>query len=119
MQMLAGGMGLLLASGVMGEWGSVDLGAASMASVLAVAYLIVFGSLVAFSTYIWLLQNTTPAVASTYAYVNPMVALGLGWALAGEPLSSRTVLSAFIILSGVMIITTRRTRGGPQRRKRG
>lgn len=119
MQMLAGGVGLFLGGLLRGELGVVDLSAFSMASVLAVLYLIVFGSLVAFSAYIWLLQNTTPAVASTYAYVNPMVALLLGWALADEPLSSRTVLAAFVILTAVMIITTRRSRGGPPERGRG
>ena len=101
-----------------GELGGVDGSAFSTASLLAVLYLVVFGSLVAFSAYIWLLQNTTPAVASTYAYVNPIVALLLGWGLADEPLSSRTVLAAFVILTAVMIITTRRSRGGPPERGR-
>jgi len=87
----------------------------SSASVLAFFYLVVFGSLVGFSSYIWLLRNTTPAVASTYAYVNPAVALVLGWALADEPLSPRTALAAFVILSSVLIITTQRTRGSPSR----
>jgi drug/metabolite transporter (DMT)-like permease len=97
----------------------VSIDAVSWGSVLALGYLVVFGSLVAFSSYIWLLGNTTPAVASTYAYVNPVVALLLGWALAGEPLSPRTILAAFVILSAVMIITTRRTKGGPPARARG
>jgi len=119
MQMLAGGAGLLLAGLIRGEVGTVNVDAISMASVLAVLYLLVFGSLVAFSAYIWLLQNTTPAVASTYAYVNPLVALFLGWAFAAEPLSSRTVLAALVILTSVMIITTRRSRGGPPERGRG
>ncbi len=113
MQMLAGGGALLAAGLLRGEAASLVPGAVSMDSVLAVLYLVVFGSLVGFSSYIWLLRNTTPAVASTYAYVNPLVALLLGWALAGEPLSARTVLAAFIILSGVLVITTRGTRGAP------
>jgi drug/metabolite transporter (DMT)-like permease len=119
MQMLVGGFGLFLGGLLRGELGAVDLTTASGASVLALLYLIVFGSLIAFSAYIWLLQNTTPAVASTYAYVNPMVALLLGWALADEPLSSRTILAAFIILSAVMIIATQRSRGGPREREKG
>jgi drug/metabolite transporter (DMT)-like permease len=119
LQMLAGGAGLFVGGLLRGELGAVNLSDASVASVVALLYLIVFGSLIAFSAYIWLLQNTTPAVASTYAYVNPMVALLLGWALADEPLSPRTILAAFIILSGVMIIATRRTRGGPQERNKG
>jgi drug/metabolite transporter (DMT)-like permease len=119
MQMLAGG-GLLFLGGVArGELSSLDGGSVSSTSALALLYLIVFGSLVAFSSYIWLLRNTTPAVASTYAYVNPVVALLLGWALAAEPLSPRTILAAFIILSAVMVITTRRSGGGPQDRAKG
>jgi drug/metabolite transporter (DMT)-like permease len=118
MQMLVGGGVLLLGGLLMGEARSFDPGAASSSSLLAVLYLIVFGSLVGFSSYIWLLRNTTPAVASTYAYVNPVVALLLGWALAQEPLSARTLLAAFVILSGVMVITTRRSKGGPPDRGR-
>jgi len=119
MQMLAGGGGLLLAGLLRGEWAILDVGAVSVTSLLAILYLVVFGSLIAFSSYIWLLRNTTPAVASTYAYVNPVVALILGWALAGEPLTPRTGLAAFVILTAVMVITTRKTRGGPPGRGRG
>ena len=119
MQMLAGGLGLLLAGTVRGEWAHLDLDTVTWVSLAAVLYLLVFGSLVAFSSYIWLLRNTTPAVASTYAYVNPVVALLLGWALASEPLSLRTGVAAFIILTAVMVITTRRTAGGPPGRGRG
>jgi drug/metabolite transporter (DMT)-like permease len=119
MQMLTGGGGLLLLGFAAGELPEGDPSGFSLSSILALLYLIVFGSLVAFSAYIWLLKNTTPAIASTYAYVNPMVALFLGWALAGEPISRRTILAAFIILSAVMVITTRRTRGGPPGRGKG
>lgn len=120
-QMLAGGAALTLAGLLSGELGVLNLAAISGRSILAVLYLICFGSLVAFSSYIWLLRNTTPAVASTYAYVNPVVALLLGWALAGEPLSARTALAAFVILSAVVIITTRRSggAGGPGMGRRG
>ncbi len=119
MQMLGGGLGLMMLSALGGEAALVDPGAVSLLSVLALTYLIVIGSLVAFSSYIWLMQNTAPAMASTYAYVNPVVALLLGWALASEPLTPRTGAAAFVILTGVMIITTRRTRGGPGSRSRG
>ncbi len=115
MQMVVGGGALLLVGLLRGEPGSIQPENISSASVLAFFYLVVFGSLVGFSSYIWLLRNTTPAVASTYAYVNPAVALVLGWALAGEPLSPRTALAAFVILSSVVIITTQRTRGSPKR----
>ncbi|MCK5651605.1 MAG: EamA family transporter, partial [Gemmatimonadetes bacterium] len=107
MQMLCGGLVLLAIGLARGEIGTIDPGQISAASVLALCYLVVFGSLVAFSAYIWLLRNTTPAVAVTYAYVNPVVALFLGWALVGEPLTSRTLLAALIILSAVLVITTR------------
>jgi len=117
MQMVVGGGALLLVGLLRGEPGSFQPGSVSSASVLAFFYLVVFGSLVGFSSYIWLLRNTTPAVASTYAYVNPAVALVLGWALAGEPLSPRTGLAAFVILSSVLVITTQRTRGSPSRGK--
>ena len=119
MQMLAGGSLLLLCGILRGEVGAFQVGAVSRVSLLAVTYLVIFGSLLGFSSYIWLLRNTTPAIASTYAYVNPVVALLLGWALAGEPLSPRTILAAFVILSAVMVITTRRSKGGPPTRGRG
>lgn len=114
-QMVAGGAALLVVAAVRGEVAMFEPAGVSTASVVAFLYLVIFGSLVGFSSYIWLLRNTTPALASTYAYVNPAVALFLGWALAGEPLSSRTGLAAFVILSAVVIITTRRTRGHPRR----
>lgn len=83
-----------------------------MGSVLALAYLVVFGSLVAFSAYIWLLGVSTPARVSTYAYVNPVVALLLGWALADEPLTFRSLVAAAIIVGSVVLITTERSPSG-------
>ena len=71
----------------------------------AVVYLIVFGSWVAFSAYVWLLKNTTPAKLSTYAYVNPVIAVFLGWLLLNETISPRTVLAAAVIITGVVVIT--------------
>jgi drug/metabolite transporter (DMT)-like permease len=118
MQMLAGGVVLSLLGLAAGEAGSFDPGGVSLPSILALVYLVVFGSWIGFSSYIWLLRNTTPATASTYAYVNPAVALLLGWALADEPLSGRTGLAAFVILSAVVVITTQRTRGTPRRSRR-
>ncbi len=113
MQMLAGGVSLLVLGVARGELAGFDPGAISAGSALALLYLMVVGSLIAFTSYTWLMRNTTPAVASTYAYVNPVVALILGWALACEPLSVRTGVAAFVILTAVMIITIRRTRGNP------
>ncbi|MCG6956765.1 MAG: EamA family transporter [Gemmatimonadetes bacterium] len=106
MQMLAGGSLLVLAAGLAGEWGGFDPGAVSARSALALLYLVVFGSLVAYTAYIWLLSVSTPARVGTYAYVNPVVALLLGWALADEPLSFRSLLAAAIIVSSVVVTTT-------------
>lgn len=111
-QMLAGGALLALAGVLTGEIGRLDPAAISLRSALALAYLVVFGSLVAFSAYVWLLQVSTPARVSTYAYVNPAVALFLGWALAGEPVGPRTLVASAIVLSAVMMITRR---SGPGR----
>lgn len=105
MEMLAGGAILLLAALLTGEGARVNLSAVSPRSLLALGYLIVFGSLVAFSAYIWLLKVSTPTRAATYAYVNPVVAVLLGWALAGEPLTPRVLLATAVIVAAVMLIT--------------
>jgi drug/metabolite transporter (DMT)-like permease len=105
MQMLAGGAALLVLSIALGEPWSFDVHAVSLRSVLGLVYLIVLGSIVAFSAYIWLLRVSTPARVSTYAYVNPVVAVFLGWALAGEALTARIGVAAAIIVSGVALIT--------------
>src|SRR5574341_745070 len=110
MEMLAGGVLLSLASLVAGEWPRVHFGAISIKSWLALAYLIVFGSIIAFSAYTWLLKVTSPVRAATYAYVNPVVAVILGWALAGEGLSVWMVIAAIIIVAAVVVITTYRSR---------
>jgi drug/metabolite transporter (DMT)-like permease len=104
MKMLAGGFFLLLAATVAGEWSRLDIGAISTKSWLAFGYLTVAGALVGFTAYIWLLKNTTLARASTYAYVNPIVALLLGWWLANEPMNGRVVVAAAVIVAGVVIV---------------
>jgi drug/metabolite transporter (DMT)-like permease len=75
----------------------------------AFVYLTFIGSLVGFTAYGWLLKATTPARASTYAYVNPVIALFLGWALGGESLNAPMLLAALVIVLGVIVITTRRS----------
>lgn len=105
MQMLGGGAALLLLSVVLGEPWHFDASAVSLRSLLGLSYLIVFGSIVAFSAYIWLLRVSTPARVSTYAYVNPVIAVILGWAVAGEALTARIGIAAAIIVSGVALIT--------------
>lgn len=113
MEMLVGGGLLLLLGGVVGEWGTFSLAAISLKSLLSLAYLIVFGAIVAFSAYIWLLRVSTPARVATYAYVNPVVALILGWGLASESLDSQALLAGGIILSAVWVISVHGSGGSP------
>jgi drug/metabolite transporter (DMT)-like permease len=104
-QMLAGGAALFVVGTAVGELGRLDLGAASTRSLLSLLYLIIAGSLIGFTAYTYLLQVSTPAKVSTYAYVNPVVAVLLGWAFAGEEITARTLFAAAVILAGVAIIT--------------
>ncbi len=106
MEMLVGGAVLLVLGVATGELGQVHLRAVSALSALSLLYLIIFGSLVAFTAYIWLLQNAPVARVATYAYVNPMVAVLLGWAFDHEPLTVSTLVSAAIIVLGVVVITS-------------
>jgi drug/metabolite transporter (DMT)-like permease len=105
MQMIVAGVGLSLAGVVSGEWAAVDLSGVTAPSLLALGYLIVFGSWIGFSAYVWLLKNTTPAVASTYAYVNPAIAVFLGWAVAGETVDAGIFAAMAVIIAGVAMIT--------------
>ncbi len=104
MEMVAGGVILLTVSAALGEWGRFSLAAVSARSAWALAYLIVAGSLLGFSAYVFLLSATTPARVSTYAFVNPVVAVFFGWALASEAVTLRTALSALFIVGAVAII---------------
>ncbi len=105
MQMLTGGAVLAVMAVMAGEGGQLDPSSFSMKSVLALAYLILFGALIGFSAYIWLLRVTTPARATTYAYVNPAVAVLLGWLLAGEQLDLRAGVAMAMILSAVVVVS--------------
>jgi drug/metabolite transporter (DMT)-like permease len=107
MQMLAGGAALLVLGGGSGEWAGLPDAAFSLRSVLSLLYLVVFGSLVGFTAYVYLLRNTTPARASTYAFVNPVIAVLLGWFFAGEPVTPRVLVGALAIVSAVALITQR------------
>lgn len=109
-QMMCGGGLLLLAGTVTGEWASFDPTAISGASAAALLYLVVFGSLVAFSAYTWLLTVSTPAQVGTYAYVNPIVAVVLGWLLVDEPVTGRMLLAGSLILGAVLLINTAKHR---------
>lgn len=104
-QMFAGGLCLLVAGTLGGELTRLDLAHVAPRSWLGFVYLVTFGSLIGFTAYFYLLSHTTAAKAATYAYVNPVVAVLLGWAFAHEPLTTRTVLAASVILAGVAIIT--------------
>jgi drug/metabolite transporter (DMT)-like permease len=104
MEMIAGGLILLFVAGLTREWQGFSLAAVSARSMLALGYLIVAGSLLGFSAYIFLLGATTPARVSTYAYVNPLVAVFLGWLLAGEAVTPRTLVAAAIIVAAVAFI---------------
>ncbi len=112
MEMLVGGGCLLLAGVVSGEVGRLAPAAVTRESLLGLLYLIIFGSLIAFSAFVWLLRVSTPSRVSTYAYVNPVVAVLLGWAVAGEALTPRVVLAAAVIVGAVVLITSRGARPG-------
>ena len=104
MQMLAGGVLLVFAGGLTGEWSRLGATTPSLRSWVAFGYLVVFGSIVAFSAYAWLLRAARPTVAATYAFVNPVVAVLLGWAVAGEPLTARVGVAAVLILAAVALL---------------
>ncbi len=105
LQMICGGAALLLVSVFYGEPMRFHFAQISMQSWLSLLYLIVFGSWIAFSAYVWLLKVSTPARVATYAYVNPVIAVLLGHLMLGEALSLRALWAAAIILAGVIITT--------------
>ncbi len=113
MQMLCGGVLLLLSGAASGEGAKLELENVSLRSLISLGYLTVFGSLVAFSAYVWLLRVSTPAKVSTYAFVNPVVAVALGFVFAGEPLTPRTMGAAAVIVTAVVLITRQRRRTAP------
>jgi drug/metabolite transporter (DMT)-like permease len=112
MQMLTGSAVILAAALVTGEFGKLDVGAISRTSWIGLVYLIVIGSWVGFSSFIWLIRNARTSLVSTYAYVNPVVAVTLGWLILSEKLTSRVFLAGGVILAGVAMIVSA---GGPQR----
>jgi len=105
MEMLAGGALLLLAGCLSGEVSELEHSVFSTRSLAALAYLIFFGALLGFTAYKYILKNTSPVLSSTYAYVNPVIAVFLGWAFAGEPLGQSTVAGAVCIIAAVFMIT--------------
>jgi len=119
MQMLAGGLLLTLAGGLGGEWRALDWQEFSARSLAAFGYLVVLGSIVAFSAYAYLLRHARPSVVATYAFVNPVVAVLLGWALAGESLNWRVAAAAALILAALALILGERQGDGaaPERQE--
>lgn len=103
-EMLGGAVGLFLVGTILGEWQELRLAEVSTNSALGLAYLVVFGSLIGFVSYGWLLRNAPIPLVSTYAYVNPIVAIFLGAWLGSELITIRIVLSALIIIGSVVVI---------------
>ena len=103
LQMLTGGVCLLLTGILLGET-AVDPALFSGQSIFALAYLIVFGSLIALTAYMWLIKNTSPEKATTYAFVNPAIAVFLGWAFAGEALGTKTLLALSLVVVAVVLV---------------
>ena len=110
LEMLAGGLALLLVGSLLGEIGRTDPSQFSLRSLLALAYLVVFGSIVAFTAYTWLLANVPVSTVGTYAYVNPIVAVILGALILSEPLTPRTILASVIIIGAVVAMVSGRPR---------
>jgi drug/metabolite transporter (DMT)-like permease len=106
MQSLAGGISLWIAGALTGEVSALHLASVSLRSWLAVAYLVIFGSMVGFTAYVYILKKSTATRVATYAFVNPVVALFLGWLLVGEAITLRTVIAAAVILTAVLLVIT-------------
>jgi len=104
-QMLVGGAFVGVIGIMIGELAMFDVAAVSARSLAAWVYLLIVGSLIGFSAFVFLLRVSTPARVATYAYVNPVVAVILGWLLAGEAISARMLVAAAIIVGGVALIT--------------
>ena len=104
-QMLGGGLWLVLFGGLIGEFATVEWSSISLRSIVAWWYLVIAGSLVAFTTFVWLTKHASPTLVSTYAYVNPVVAVFLGWLVLDEVIDQNTYIAATIIIAGVAVIT--------------
>jgi len=109
-QMLAGGILLALTAALLGEFRGFNIQAVSRGAWYALAYLIVAGSIVGFTAYVWLIHHESPTKVGTYAYVNPVVAVIVGYFLGGETVGPRTLLGTLLVLVSVVVITTTRAR---------
>jgi drug/metabolite transporter (DMT)-like permease len=105
-QMLAGGIMLTLAAAAFGEFHNFHPSTVSSGAWLSLIYLIIAGSIIGFTAYVWLIHHESPTKVGTYAYVNPVVAVVLGYFFGGEPLGLRTILGTMFVLISVLVITT-------------
>jgi drug/metabolite transporter (DMT)-like permease len=118
MQMTAGGLILAVVSAVSGEASGFHVSQVSLESWLGLAYLVVAGSLIAYTAYMWLLREVPTSLVGTYAYVNPVVAVMLGTVVLGEPLTWRTLVGGGVILASVaLIVSAPKPRGAAERRR--
>jgi drug/metabolite transporter (DMT)-like permease len=109
-QMLAGSIGGAIVATILGEWGSVQFGALGSDVIFALAYLVVVGSLIAYNIYTWLLRVAPFGLVSTYAYVNPVVAVLAGSFILSEPISAQLIAGGAVVVAGVAIMVTARNR---------
>lgn len=109
LQLVSGGILLMLVSPVLGEWNGFTFSQITLQSWLGLAYLIVFGSIIAFSAYVWLLSVTSATQVSTHTFVNPLVAVLVGWAIAGEALTWEMLFATIFILAAVYLALFRKT----------
>jgi drug/metabolite transporter (DMT)-like permease len=112
-EMIAGGALLLFVGLLLGEWRGLDTSAFSGRSLAAMAYLTIFGSIIAFPAYVWLLQNVAASKVATYSYVNPVIAVFLGWLILDELITPTTLVAVVAIVIAVILITT----GKPQQKQ--
>ncbi len=110
LSLLAGSVQLLLAGTVLGEYRGFSFASVSTRSWLALGYLIIFGSVVAFTAYNWLLEHYSPTLVATHTYVNPIVAVLFGWLFAGEAVTFNVLLSAALVIGAVMLVDRGMTR---------
>ena len=111
LQMALGGAVLCLLGGLFGEFGQIQWSAVSATSIGAFAYLLFIGSIIVFPIYIWLMKVSTPALVGTHAFINPVVALLLGWFLGGEQMNTQMLIAAAVIVTAVILVTGDHTRG--------
>jgi drug/metabolite transporter (DMT)-like permease len=115
LEMLAASLLLAIAAAVSGEFAQLHLAHISLTSLIALGYLVAFGSIVAFSAYVWLLRAAPLSLVSTYAYVNPVVAVFLGWLVLSEHVSIQNILAGVVIVASVALIVSGRGRAAPER----